>query len=82
MQQKPSFKRDIEREELKGFGKLPTKENPRPAHNVKTGIFYGRGRSLPMLAAEVARGKWVLIRLTGANPEHARCIGVGVNVLA
>ena len=35
-----------------------------------------------MLAAEVARGKWVLIRLTDANPEHARCIGVGVNVLA
>ena len=42
VQQKPPFKRDIEWGNVKGFGTIPTRENPRPAHSVKTGIFTER----------------------------------------
>ena len=60
VQQKPFAGRDIERGKVNGFGKLPTRENPRPAHSVKTGILR-KGYPFPMLAAQVASGKWVLI---------------------
>ena len=60
VQQKPFAGRDIEGEDTQGFGKLPTRENPRPAHSVKTGILR-KGYPFPMLAAQVASGKWVLI---------------------
>ena len=59
-QQKLPFRRDIEWEDTKGFGTIPTRENPRPTHSVKTGILR-KGYPFPMLAAEVASGKWVLI---------------------
>ena len=60
VQQKRIAGRDIEWGKVKGFGKLPTRENPRPAHSAKTGILR-KGYPFPMLAAEVASGKWVLI---------------------
>ena len=42
VQQKPFAGRDIEWEDTQGFGKLPTRENLRLAHSVKTGIFMER----------------------------------------
>ena len=60
VQQKPPFKRDIEWGNVKGFGTIPTRENPRPAHSVKTGILR-KGYPFPMLAAKEVSGKWVLI---------------------
>ena len=68
VQQKRIAGRDIEWGKVKGFGKLPTRENPRPAHSAKTGILR-KGYPFPMLAAEVASGKWVLICCACSLPK-------------
>ncbi len=40
--------------ESKGFGTIPTRENPRPTHSVKTGIFTER---VPLSCACCGRSK-------------------------
>ena len=60
VQQKPFAGRDIEWEDTQGFGKLPTREIPVRRISSKRG-FLRKGYPFPMLAAEEASGKWVLI---------------------